>query len=53
MLLLELVAFGLISVGTLLKGVTMVSKLSGKTQKYKEDKKRLEEKKQKRIEAKK
>ena len=45
MLLLELVAFGLIATGTLLKGVTMCSKLSGKTKKYKEDKKRLEDKK--------
>ena len=53
LLLLELVSFGLIAVGTLLKGVTMVSKLSGKTKKYKQDKKALEEKKQKRIEAKK
>ena len=47
MLLLELVAFGFIGIGTLLKGITMVSKLSGKTQQYKEDKKRLEDKKKK------
>lgn len=46
MLLLELIAFGLIGTGTLLKGITMVSKLSKRTQDYKQQKK-LEDKKKK------
>lgn len=46
-MLLELIAFGLIGTGTLLKGITMVSKLSKRTQEYKQQKKLEDKKKEK------